>query len=111
MPCRCHGATPDGFGVKRQVRRVLWAVVPAKAEQTNAPLREPWMVRFIEEGLVPKTVEVTEPLPPTESTTPSLRLEHEALEFPCFPHEIVALQLYDSACLTLQIAIEAAQQG
>ena len=38
-------------------------------------------------------------------------LEHEALSFPCYPHEITALQLYDSGKLTLEIAIEAAQHG
>lgn len=101
---------PDGFVVKSQ-GRILRAVVSKKSEQTRMLLRAPWMVRFIEEGLVPKTVEVAEPLSCAHRGATPLWLEHETLQFPCYPHEITALQLYDSALLTLRIAIESAQQG
>jgi len=38
-------------------------------------------------------------------------LEHERIEFPAYPHEITALQLYDAAKLTLSLAIEALEHG
>jgi SAM-dependent methyltransferase len=40
-----------------------------------------------------------------------LWLEHRVLEFPAYPHEITALQLHDSALLTLRIAMAAAEHG
>ena len=99
---------PDGFVTKID-GRVLRAVVADKSEQTLALLRSQWMVRLMEEGLVPKTLKVS--AAQLESEAFPLWLEHETLEFPCYPHEITALQLYDSAHLTLKIAVEAAQQG
>ncbi len=38
-------------------------------------------------------------------------LEHRALRFPCYPHEITALQLFDAAKLTLEIARTALANG
>jgi SAM-dependent methyltransferase len=38
-------------------------------------------------------------------------LEHERVEFPGFPHEITALQLYDAAKLTLTLAVDALNNG
>ena len=101
---------PNGVVVKLH-GRVLRAVVPERSEQTRQLLSSPWMVRLIEQGVVPKTIEVPEASPQVMLPAPGLWLEHEVLEFPCYPHEITALQLYDSAHLTLKIAIEAAQQG
>jgi len=109
---------PDGFVVRDQ-GRILRAVAFAKAGQTRALLAAPGMIRLIAEWAVPRTVEL--PQPPTrflapepgaQSQPPSwLWLEHEELAFPVYPHEISALQLYDSGALTLRLAIEAAEQG
>jgi SAM-dependent methyltransferase len=38
-------------------------------------------------------------------------LEHETLRFPCYPHEITAAQLHESAHLTLSLAMEALENG
>ncbi len=38
-------------------------------------------------------------------------LEHERIEFPVYPHEITALQLYDAAKLTLSLAVDALDHG
>ncbi len=109
-PERQSWRDPDGFVVKHE-GRILRAVVAEKAEQTRALLRAPWIVRLIEQGLVPRTVEVGSPYSAAEVSNQYFWLEHEALEFPAYPHEITALQLYDSAHLTLKIAIEAAGEG
>jgi SAM-dependent methyltransferase len=102
---------PDGFVVKVS-GRILRAVSALKSEQTKSLLSAPWMKRLIEEGSVPRTVELTDS-PPIFDQKPNDRLwlEHEPLDFPCYPHEITALQLYDSAVLTLNVAIEAARAG
>jgi SAM-dependent methyltransferase len=100
---------PDGF-VLRVNDRLLRGVTIEKAEQTRELLREPWMVRLIGERTIPVTVEISD-APLVEAADKWLWLEHEPLPFPIYPHEITALQLFDSGELTLKIAIEAAQHG
>jgi SAM-dependent methyltransferase len=69
------------------------------------------MKRLIAEGCFPSTSEVSAPGQLANLERPYVWFEHEALEFPCYPHEITALQLFDAAQLTLKIAMEAGQQG
>jgi len=101
---------PDGFVVNHR-GEILRATALEKAEQTRALIHAPWMARFIAEGVVPGTHELADPPADIENAHQWKWLQHESLSFPCYPHEITALQLYDSAQLTLQVAIEAAQNG
>jgi len=101
---------PDGFVVKDQ-GRILRAVARAKAAQTRALLAAPWMNRLIAAGHVPPTAELLGSPPSLETSQDWLWLEHEEVPFPCFAHEITALQLYDAGRLTLRLAIEAAEHG
>lgn len=101
---------PDGFVVNVQ-GRILRAVAPEKSEQIRSLIQERWLRRLVEAGDCPRTVEVPSPPHPGRPMEDWLWLEHEALPLPCYPHEITALQLYDSAELTLRIAIDAAQHG
>jgi 2-polyprenyl-3-methyl-5-hydroxy-6-metoxy-1,4-benzoquinol methylase len=101
---------PDGFVVNVQ-GRILRAVALEKSEQTKQLIGTPWMTRLIADGAVPKTVEVPDPPRVMERMERWLWLEHDALPFPCYPHEITALQLFDAGQLTLKIALEAARHG
>jgi SAM-dependent methyltransferase len=99
---------PGGFVVKFQ-SRILRAVAPQKAEQLTSLLRERWFVKLTQDGLLPETLEVGPP--ELEHADQWAWFEHSVLEFPCYPHEITALQLFDAALLTLKVAIEAVQHG
>lgn len=101
---------PDGFIVNLQ-GRILRAVVTQKAEQIRALLGEAWMKRLISEGDVPATQEISQLPQLAAYGNDYVWLEHAAVAFPCFPHEITAFQLYDSASLTLKIAIRALEHG
>jgi SAM-dependent methyltransferase len=109
-PTRVSWRDPDGFVVKTE-GRILRAVVADKFDQTRVLLGSPWFVSLIDQGLVPRTHVLASPPASYESVAPMLWLEHEVLEFPCYPHEITALQLHESARLTLRIAILAAEHG
>jgi SAM-dependent methyltransferase len=100
---------PDGFVVNVE-GRILRAVAPEKADEMRMLLRAPWLKHMVDGGLIPRTVEISDP-PRSDRGTDWLWLQHEALCFPCYPHEITALQLYDAAALTLKVAIEAARNG
>jgi len=101
---------PDGFVVKDQ-GRILRAVSSLKTVQTRALLAAPWMTRLMAAGQVPQTAELIGAPPTLASAQDWLWLEHAEVTFPCFPHEITALQLYDAGKLTLELAIEAAKHG
>jgi SAM-dependent methyltransferase len=101
---------PDGFVVKLQ-GRIFRAVAPQKSEQIRALMNAPWMARLVGDGSITRTVEVLVPPPELQSSGQWLWLEHDALPFPCYPHEITALQLHDAGVLTLKVAIEAVRNG
>ena len=110
IPGRLSWRDPDGF-VVRINERILRAVAPAKSRQTRDLLASDWVGRLIGDGALPKTT-VANNLPATlHSKGNWFWLEHKPLSFPCYPHEITALQLYDSGVLTLKVAIEAARHG
>ena len=103
---------PAGFVIDVD-GRIVRAVALDKADQTKALLRAPWMTQFIAGGAIPRAWEV--PAPAELAAEGDLGLwfwlEHNRLPFPCYPHEFTAMQLYDAAELTLQIAIAAALDG
>jgi len=69
------------------------------------------MANLIGEGLVPVTHEVARPDCDELHGDDWMWLEHVRVPFPVYPHEITALQLHDSALLTLAVALEAARNG
>ncbi len=101
---------PDGF-VVTVGGRILRAVLKEKAEQIRSLLSAPWLSGLVAEGLVPRTVELANPPPVMEGMDRWMWLEHDVLPFPCYPHEVSALQLHDAGQLTLRIAVLAAQNG
>jgi SAM-dependent methyltransferase len=101
---------PDGF-VVRDRGRILRAVTLEKRDQTRALLDSPWMRELMRTGVIPHTVELTQAVPSAADDGRWFWLEHEELTFPCYPHEITALQLYDSGQLTLRLALEAVENG
>jgi SAM-dependent methyltransferase len=101
---------PDGFVVKFGAR-ILRAVTLEKAAQTIELLGTSWMQEMMADGTIPRTVVLAEPPQVMEQSERWLWLEHEVLPFPCFAHEVTALQLYDAGILTIQIALKAAQHG
>jgi 2-polyprenyl-3-methyl-5-hydroxy-6-metoxy-1,4-benzoquinol methylase len=110
QPMRLSWRDPDGFVVNAQ-GSILRAVVLEKADRTRALMREPWMAELIKEGSIPATEELLFAPPGIEDPTHWLWLKHHALPFPAYPHEITALQLFDSARLTLRVATAAAARG
>jgi 2-polyprenyl-3-methyl-5-hydroxy-6-metoxy-1,4-benzoquinol methylase len=100
---------PDGY-VARLGSRILRAIAVGKVDQVRKLLNEPWLNALVLAGDLPKTVETPSPAQ-LEQEAVGMWLEHEVLSFPCYPHEITALQLHDSARLTLKIALEAAEHG
>lgn len=101
---------PAGFVIRAQ-GRILRAVDPGQFQQTRTLIDSTWTKGLIEAGSLPRTVELSDPPQVMDHPEQWHWLEHEELSFPCYPHEITALQLYDSAQLTLRIAIEAANNG
>ena len=91
--------------------RIFRAVTPRKADQALEVLRAPWLQQLIADGEFPQTFAVDQPSAALRGLGDWLWLEHAALPFPCYPHEITALQLYDSAHLTLKVATAAALGG
>jgi SAM-dependent methyltransferase len=108
-PTQLSWRDPDGF-VLNFNGRILRAVSPAKVGEIRELIKAPWMTKLAGEGFLPQTRELQE-APPIADANSWFWLEHDVLPFPCYPHEITALQLFDSADLTLKIAIEGAQNG
>jgi SAM-dependent methyltransferase len=101
---------PDGFVIDVD-GRILRAVAGEKEAEIRELLAAPWVQRLIAEGALPGTVVLENPPPVMDGMDRWLWLEHDTLLFPCYPHEISALQLFDAGRLTLRVAIEAAEQG
>jgi len=103
---------PSGF-VWLSGGRILRAVVPEMVDALRELLDAPWYQARVAAGVVPGTRWLAEnaALPNHPQAEQFVWLEHEALGFPCYPHEFTALQLYDAAKLTLSLAIEALEQG
>jgi ribosomal protein L11 methylase PrmA len=97
--------------VIRQGERLLRAVTPEAAPDVERLLRAPWFRARMDAGSLPVT-RWTDAVPTDFAGAGAYRwLEHETLRFPCYPHEITAAQLHESACLTLSLALEALENG
>lgn len=109
-PARLSWRDPDGFVVNVE-GRILRAVAPDKAARLKGLLASPWLQALIEAGAMPRTASLSDPPAVVRALGDWEWLEHERLGFPAHPHEITALQLFDSALLTVDIAISAASHG
>lgn len=101
---------PAGF-VARRDGRIFRAVATHKVAQLEKLLDTQWYRDGIAREWFPASNWVEDNgagwLPEIDGRW----LEHRALRFPCFPHEITALQLFDAAKLTIDIAREALVHG
>lgn len=101
---------PDGYVVKKD-GRIFRAVNAAKVADTRELLQQAWYQQGEADGWFPPSTWVEGSVDQFADTSDVSWLEHRALEFPCYPHEITALQLYDAAKLTLAIAKKALEHG
>lgn len=101
---------PAGFVTKLD-GRIFRAVHPSHADDVQALIEAPWYREGVDKGWFASSEWVANNgaglLPKMEVRW----LEHRALYFPSYPHEITALQLYDAALLTLAIARKALDNG
>lgn len=101
---------PSGFVAKKD-GRIFRAVSSHKIDEVKALLSAPWYLEGVVAGWFPESEWVGSEDDSVINTSQFSWLEHRALVFPCYPHEITALQLYDGAKLTLAIAKAALEQG
>lgn len=101
---------PSGF-VLREGGRIFRAIAPEAVRQVRRLLDSPWFHARVEKGDIPASKWLSAVPRNYPQADRSLWLEHDVLSFPCYPHEITALQLYDAAKLTLAIACEALEDG
>lgn len=101
---------PSGF-VYEEAGCVYRAVAPAGAAQLRALLDSHWYQALVAEGVIPGSRWCAVGPPSFAEASNYSWLEHDALAFPCYPHEITALQLYDAASLTLRLANTALAHG
>lgn len=109
MPQRASFRDPAGF-VVRDGERIFRAVHGAAVPNLERLLASPWLRSHIEAGRIPAT-QWREKGPEGHWSTDVRWMEHERLSFPAYPHEISALQLFDAAELTLQLALDALEHG
>lgn len=101
---------PSGFVAKKD-GRIFRAVSAQKIEDVEILINAPWYRKGVADGWFPHS-EWVDGRVESVIDTPKLRwLEHRAINFPCYPHEITALQLYDAAKMTLRIATIALENG
>jgi len=103
---------PAGF-VVRDRHRLLRAVNPEHVPVIERLLASDWLQAQMHAGRISRSW-WTEDGPAQGSAIPDAVgrwLEHERVEFPIYPHEITALQLYDAARLTLTLALDALEHG
>lgn len=101
---------PSGFVAKKN-GRIFRAVSTDKAPDVEALFNAPWYRQGVADGWFPESEWVTNRVEAVTDTAQLRWLEHRAVNFPCYPHEITALQLYDAAKMTLQIAKTALAHG
>ena len=101
---------PDG-AVLDVDGRILRVVAHEKADQIRTLIGASWLSELVTQRSIPATVEISAPAIGGQFPKGTVWLEHERLSFPCYPHEVTALQLYDSAQLTLQLALVGARNG
>lgn len=102
---------PDGQ-VFRQGNNIYRLVHQVRRADLEELLKEPWYKQRVVRGDVVDS-EFCEP-PVSLATLPKAGgfwVQHESLARPAYPHEITALQLWHSAMLTIDLALEALQSG
>ncbi|WP_426110142.1 class I SAM-dependent methyltransferase [Massilia sp. PWRC2] len=101
---------PSGFVAKKD-GRIFRAVASGSAAQVQALMDAPWYRDGVERGWFPASAWVENNGAGLLPAIDARWLEHRSLQFPVYPHEITALQLYDAAKLTLAIAQTALANG
>lgn len=101
---------PSGFVAKKD-GRIFRAVRAASIPDVQRLLDADWYRQGVADGWFPESEWVAGRVPFVVDTSQLGWLEHRALAFPCYAHEITALQLYDAAKLTLAIARTALEHG
>lgn len=101
---------PSGFVAKND-GRIFRAVTTARIHDVQLLLAAAWYQQGVADGWFPESEWVGGRVPFVVDTSELRWLEHRALAFPCYAHEITALQLYDAAKLTLSIAMAALENG
>jgi SAM-dependent methyltransferase len=101
---------PAGFVAKLD-GRIFRAVNVHKVAELQALLESAWYCDGVQQGWFPASAWVNSPAPATVGTAQIRWLEHRAVAFPCYPHEITSLQLYDAGKLTLAVARAALANG
>lgn len=101
---------PAGY-VTRLDGRIFRAVNQRNAAEVQALIDAPWYRDGVDKGWFPAAAWVPDNGAGLLPQTDVRWLEHRALYFPCYPHEITALQLYDAAVLTLAVARTAMENG
>jgi len=94
---------PSGYVAKKD-GRIFRAVSTACIPNVQWLLDVAWYRQGIADGWFPESEWVGGRVPFVVDTNELRWLEHRALAFPCYAHEITALQLYDAAKLTLTVA-------
>ncbi len=87
--------------------KLLRVVKPEAAADLGAFLASACAKEFFEQGLLPATTNLT----PQASGQTELVLEHERIPFPSFPYEWPPEMLHEAACLTLDLAERALNDG
>ena len=101
---------PSGFVAKKH-GRIFRAVSMDKVAQTQDLLASPWYADGVAQGWFPASHWVSNQVDAVTDTGQIRWLEHRAVTFPCYPHEITSLQLYDAGKLTLAVARAALANG
>lgn len=101
---------PSGFVAKKN-GRIFRAVSTQKVDDVETLINAPWYRQGVADGWFPQSEWVAGRVESVTDTAHLRWLEHRAVDFPCYPHEITALQLYDAAKMTLQIARTALAHG
>jgi SAM-dependent methyltransferase len=112
VPRQLSWRDPAGFVVRDGVR-VLRAINPDCIAMVDRLLASEWLQAAMHAGRISRSW-WTDSGPGEYGAHPGAAwrwLEHERIEFPVYPHEITALQLYDAAKLTLSLAVDALEHG
>jgi SAM-dependent methyltransferase len=101
---------PSGYVVKKE-DRIFRAVSSHKVPEIQTLMDAQWYRDGVGSGWFPASEWVDNRVESITDTDQIRWLEHRVLAFPCYPHEITALQLYDAGKLTLGVAKAALAQG
>jgi SAM-dependent methyltransferase len=101
---------PSGYVIKKN-GRIFRAVNTSKASEVDQLLASAWYQEYVALGIFPISEWVNNRVDGLNDSDQIRWLEHRAIAFPCYPHEVTAFQLYDGGKLTLSIAQTALRHG